>query len=503
MAAPEAAISIGSREKPLTLISIFSSARLLSEIFLFIRGLSLAVVFGPHVMGVWTQMKLVLIFFPYSHLGTNDAMAREVPRAVGKGDLPRADRIKRTSLGFNLLISSCLALLFVSYLLVHKGGVDISFRTEWMLLPAVLMLNQMLHYVIVRLQAENNIGRSGVLILGFSCVSTIAGIAAAKYIGLAGFIVVVGLSCVAMLYWGEGISYCRHPVLDFSVIPGLIRTGFPIMMSTAMLILLWNIDKIVISYLMSARDLGIYAFQSSIMGVLMIVPHAVGTVFYPKIMENIGRSIDKDMLEKYLVLPTLTMSYLIIPILGIIFLTVHLPIRWLLPQYALSIVPGQICVFGVFFMVMAKMPVTLLVSLNKQNILLVLAAVSVLSGFAADVFFIRYGYGLVGVAAGTAMSFGVYAVLAIFYCIKTIDLPFARTGSFLYLAFLPYVFTCIACMAIQYCLPGDITDWKKDLMDTSIGNGVIIASTSILYFRLNKRYGVLSNIFGDGKWSAA
>jgi len=65
----------------------------------------------------------------------------------------------------------------------------------------------------------------------------------------------------------------------------------------------------------------------------------------------------------------------------------------LLPQYALSIVPGQICVFGVFFMVVQKCGYVA-GFLEQTEHSPVLAAVSVLSGFAADVFFIRYGYGL-------------------------------------------------------------------------------------------------------------
>ena len=104
-----------SREKTLKLISLFSSARLLSEVFYFFRGILLAKILGPSLLGIWTQMKISLLFMAYSNLGTSEAMFREVPYAVGKGCQARADRIKRAAWGLNFITSSILALIVFGY----------------------------------------------------------------------------------------------------------------------------------------------------------------------------------------------------------------------------------------------------------------------------------------------------------------------------------------------------------------------------------------------------
>ncbi|UCE06660.1 MAG: polysaccharide biosynthesis C-terminal domain-containing protein [bacterium] len=476
------------RKKTLTLISFFSSARVLSEAFFFIRGLLLAKIFGPNTLGIWTQMKLVHMFFAYAHLGTSDAMMREVPYAVGRSDLLLAERIKSTTLGFNLIVSSCLAIFLCIYIFIPEESAVKALRSEWALFALVFLFSQVYWYAIIRLQAEKRIGRSSAMILGFAINSTVVGTVGAKYFGLGGFLMALGISYLLMLVWGGSLSFYRSPFLDLTLLRDLIRKGFPIMMSVALLMLLGNVDKIMIGLLMSTQDLGIYSLQSYITNLIMIIPHSVATVLYPSLMEKIGRIGDKKTLEGYLTQPTLTLAYLVCPLLGVIFLTIHLPIQWLLPQYIQAIVPGQILVSAVFFMAIASMPATILVSLNRQNMLLALTGVSVMVGAITDYILIKSGKGIIGAAIGTSLSFVIYSSLTMISSLHALKMSIKNSISFLVLIAIPYITVFILVYMICKFIPVTDAGWIPDFVYTTIGCFIILVLMAGLYYVVNLRF---------------
>ena len=65
--------------------SDYSIARYLSEFLFLLRGLLLARILGPALFGVWSQLKIALLFLQYSQLGVHEALLREVPYALGGG----------------------------------------------------------------------------------------------------------------------------------------------------------------------------------------------------------------------------------------------------------------------------------------------------------------------------------------------------------------------------------------------------------------------------------
>jgi O-antigen/teichoic acid export membrane protein len=95
-------------------------------------------------------------------------------------------------------------------------------------------------------------------------------------------------------------------------------------------IFLFNIDKLAIWLLMGKENLGIYALQSHFTKTVLILPAVVAAVVYPRIMESYGKEQTIEGLKRYLTRPTLIMGYLGCPVLGILCLTIHLPIQWLL-----------------------------------------------------------------------------------------------------------------------------------------------------------------------------
>ena len=58
--------------------SYYAAARYSTEFLFLLRGFILARVLGPTLFGIWTQLKMALIFLQFSQLGAHEAMMREV-----------------------------------------------------------------------------------------------------------------------------------------------------------------------------------------------------------------------------------------------------------------------------------------------------------------------------------------------------------------------------------------------------------------------------------------
>lgn len=439
-------------------------------------------------------MKISLLFMAYSNLGTSEAMFREVPYAVGKGCQARAERVKRAAWGLNFITSSLLALVVFGYFSLVRTDMGGDIRLAWHLFVLFFLMSQAFWYTVFRLQSERRIVHSGLIIIGLSAASTVLGTASAYLWGLPGLLAAMVASTALVLILGGGWSTYFAPLFNLHLFYELVSKGFPIMMSVALLTMLWNVDKIAISLFMDTRSLGVYALQSYIINILTIIPHAVSTVLYPSLMEKIGMAKEENTVKNHLIQPTLAMSYLICPFLSAIFIALPIPIRWFLPQYIAAVLPGQIMVFAFFFSIIARMPVIILISLNRQKLVMLLTLIAVICGFFFDWFFVMRGLGLAGVAVGTALSLIVYACLALGFSLREINMPGKEVGLFLVKSLAPF----FASFALSLFVCSYLTGQAESLI-ADVGGGLIriltvFAGMALFYGFLNKRLDLLYSI---------
>ena len=152
------------------------------------------------------------------------------------------------------------------------------------------------------------------MIVGFALLSTAGGLLCAYLYGFVGFLIALSFSYLCMILYVSGANPREiKPSWDTVWHLKLIRTGFPIMASGALFILLLNVDKIIIWIFMQRQDLGIYAIQSYITNFIMLAPGAVAMVLFPSMMEQIGKSNSYDSIENYLTHPTLDFGLLRLP----------------------------------------------------------------------------------------------------------------------------------------------------------------------------------------------
>ncbi len=463
-------------------ISIFSGANYLSEFFFFLRGFFLARILGPETFGLWAQMKLALMGSRHGSLGANDAMVREVPYLRGKGLRKPANDVKEAAAAINLALSTIAAILIVLLICLLSDHLSQNVREAWLILALIFPMRQMLLFVQAMLRAEKRFGQLSVVILSVAFLTSIFGIISAFYFGLLGFLVVLALCHVLVLF---AILLSRSPLRlpDYRLALSfrLIKTGFPIMVSRFLRVLLYNVDQIVIWLLLSKSDLGIYSIQTYIFTIIMLVPVVVSAVLYPRIMEAFGKTGNPEKLARYLIQPTLVMGWLSSLLLGIMFLLLHLPFKWLLPEYVLSITPGRVLLLASFFRVISNMPMTIHISLRKEKRLMGITLISIALCVFTDIIMIKRGYGLTGVALGTTLGYFLYSYFTIGSATRLLGLSMRRQFSFMALTFMPFLFVLMLLGAIYFMIPEGEFLSRADLVNTLIRCIIFLLPTICLY----------------------
>jgi O-antigen/teichoic acid export membrane protein len=479
-----------SGSSALSHLTSYSAARYASELFFLARGLLLARILGPAVFGLWSQMKIAMLFLNHSHLGVHEAMLREVPFARGRGDALRAERIKGVVFGFNLLTTTLVAaaILAASFVLLDEGSPGT--RWSWFLFVGFYVAAQLYWYSVLRLRSEKRIGQASRTMAGFALLSTVGGVLAAYHFGLPGFLLACIPAYLVAASLGRGAASFPRPRWDAAELRTLLGIGSPIMAAGALLLLLWNVDKLAVWALLSRESLGIYALGSYLVAPVMLVPEAVSVVLYPRLVARFARDRREDEVRRYLTTPTLLLAYLASPALVALFLALPLPFAWWLPGYAAAVAPARVLVAALFVMVLARMPNIMLVSLNRQRTLLLITATSSAISAAAVVTLIRGGAGLIGAALGAATGFLVYSAWTMTAALRTLRVPAREAVSFLSMTLLPYVVTAAGVGLVLLLVPERSAPPATELARTVLRCLLALLPPLLLFWAMRRRLGL-------------
>lgn len=474
----------------LSSISYFSISRYGAEFLFFVRGFLLAKILGPENFGLWSMMKTSMIFMQFIRLGTSEAMLREFPYAIGRGQQNYAQRVEAVVSGFNLLSAVILSLLIMAGILLFKSASAESNQVIWTALLIIFFINQIYWFIHLQLQARQKFVALSKMTFGFALFSTALGVLMAYCFGIYGLLLGLTLSYLAMIFSsGEGNSPLPKPAWDASLVWKLIKIGFPIMLSQALYILLLNVDKLIIWISMQKEDLGIYSIQSYIIIIIVLFPTVVSMVLYPNLMEDLGENRYENNLQNYLTKTTQILAYIVSPLLGVLFVIIHFPIQWLLPQYVSAVVPSQILISSSFFLVISRMSAVILISTNRQTLLIAMTLPAILCGIGVDWALISAGKGIAGVAIGTSISFILFAILTMIASLRCIRMNLKKSIVFALKVFTPYILVGMLLALTFFLIPTVQDQWISDLMYTSLKTVFLILLIGIFYYLISLKFG--------------
>lgn len=435
--------------------------------FRFLQGFATAWLLGPALYGLRTVFGLIVDYEWFSHLGTFNAMHKEMPYHRGRGDHETAERIGNTVYGVNLAYALGLAALLLLAAAYASAFLDVErIYIDFLIFFAVfVVVSRIRNFYGARLVVDKESVLLGkVRILHDAAGSTLA--AAFIYLwSLRGlFVALVLMNLISLAYIRARTTYRPRMILDFRLAWRLVEIGFPIMLISLVFILLRSVDKLLIASMMTREALGYYAAAAIIAAMLIdTTADVVSVLAFPRIMERLGQTGDRTQLRPYVEQPAVLIAYLAPLLIAALFLGVHLPIRFLAPEYLPSIDVARILVLGHFFFVVATTGLTVCVALNEQIRMVGLALLAVAVNAAANVIVIRAGWGIEGVALGTGFSNLVFGGLVLWYAMRCLEVSPGDYFSFSALIYLPFVWTVLALVAIDRFVPVPPVGFAGDL----------------------------------------
>jgi len=453
------------KQRLLVQFSYVTASRYLAECLFLVRGLIVAHLLGPAIFGVWSAMRLLNGYSNLAQLGVRDGMLQHVPYADSTGDPERARLYRGVASAINLvaaLVAACAA----STVLVFRYPDG---RTSWWVLFAcLLVLTQTFRFSQKSLNSQRKFALSSSLTLMFAVLSTVAGITGVWQAGLNGFLVAVVLSYALTI----GVAVIIGPIdarprWSPEIARELILTGFPILASTLLLTLLWSIDRLLIWLHLGGKDLGIYSIQSYFTGAILLVPAAVASVLRPHLMTVLGLRATSEELASVMEKSTLLFARTMLPVAGTACLLLHLPIRWLLPDYSAAIEPGRILVFFTFVSMLGSIPVNFLITLGHQRALLAIRSLAVIMAVLTVTYTLQRGGGYVEIALSTGLGITASSALVITASLRALAMPFHRRLRYaVWNAGLVVLLTAALALA-WWVFPDRPETWQQDLVTTA------------------------------------
>jgi O-antigen/teichoic acid export membrane protein len=466
--------SARARATPFAEVSWITAARYVSEALYLARGMLLARLLGPDMFGVWSSMRLVRRFANFSPLGSTQGMLQLSPLAAGRGDVERAHHYRRTAVGFGLGAALLVAICVAAVAWSRSGPVEAGQRHLWLAFAAVLVVAQLHELQLTVLRSQQRFALVSAAHVGVAVCSTLLGVIAAWRFGLPGFLLALGLSYGAVLVVPARMARpFPRPVADLATTRELIGTGAFILGAQVLQSLMRNVDKLLLWGMLGSRALGIYAVPSYLVNLTLLLPAAVTTVAYPRLLEKSARTGSLSTAWPYLELVTVLLGHLACPILAFLYLTLHLPIAWWLPDYVAAVAPGRILLLLTFLPIVAALPATVLISLGAQGRLLAIRAVAVAVSCVAVTATIRGGGSLAAVALAMAPGFAWLSIATLVAALRHAELPRRRRARVLLWVFAPYLLLLTLLAAFGSTGYDPVDSWRGALSEVLTQVGLV------------------------------
>lgn len=244
---------------PSTRRGLYLSSQIATRIVSAMLGVYAARVLGPQQLGLWAVFQIVYLYTAQAHLGTVNAMLREVPVALAEHDEQRARNLVETTWGFVWTVaatSSCAVGLAV-WLLFGTSDPHAAVLT---IACAVLAFVQ-LHSVFFNFYcfAFSALTKLSIATLTQQLLTTIACVLLLARYGVAGYLLsmAIGFSVMWVATFVGPLPRLR-PRICFKTCRGLVAVGLPMLPGALMLYFGTTLDRLFVASRLGVTALGFF-----------------------------------------------------------------------------------------------------------------------------------------------------------------------------------------------------------------------------------------------------
>jgi O-antigen/teichoic acid export membrane protein len=452
--------------------------------FRFLTGFLVARFLGPTLYGLRTLFGLVLEYASFSHMGTLDAMRREVPYFRGKDDEREAELILNNVFGVNFLYSLVVfALMIGAAFYLHYIDYEAIYIDFVLFFGVYGIAEKIKSFYTVKLAIDKKPHILSKIRLLEGVTHTAACVFLTFYFGLRGLLLGLLISClIVVVTMYAMIREIPKIYLSSHVIWRLLKIGFPIMVISLMFILLRSIDRIIIAVFLSKQMLGYFAIGTIVSGLIYFsIAEVSRVIFGPLIMEKLGNTGDSKLIKNYLTEPTIVISYCTPLLVGTVYLGIDVLIRYFLPEYIPAIDVAQILILGAYFLSIIMVPSLVCVSLNKQVYVVFLIGIVVVFDAVLSYSLVAMGWGIQGVAMGTCVSYFLLSLLGLSYAMRQFDAKVEEYLKFFALIYAPFVYALCLVILLERFVILDLNGFWIDVFMSAVRICLFILMFSVIF----------------------
>ena len=379
----------------------------------FVIAIALRKFLGPYYMGIWSLLKVIHGYLSYGDMGVSAAAAYKIPFFRGKKDRKSEILTRDTAFSFLFVMSviSSLLLIIAAFVLRNKYSPVVIYGL--IALSVYIILERLYSAYIVMLRANKDFKILTQSMLFDSIVNLILVFLLVKQFKIYGLYCLVSvLAVLNTIYVHKKARYEINFRLDFSRLKGLITYGFPLLISGVLGEILRTIDSIMIAKMLGIVFLGYYSIAMIAKNYMYGLSNNLGIITIPHIQEMYGKNEDMQEIKKFVTIPAETIAYLLAPVIGAMFIVMPVIIEGILPKYVPGIIALQILFLDSYFRSCCTQAEQFIIALEKQTRLIPISIAAIVMNIILNMFFIKIGWGIGGVALGTSItSFFVFVTI--------------------------------------------------------------------------------------------
>ena len=407
------------KEKIIKDTAKYNFAQYGSQFFGFFSAMAMRKFLGPYFVGVWSLLGVIMDSCNLMDLGVGTAATYKIPFFKGKQDDQAQKDITNSAFSFILITSSFASamVLIAAFILRNKHPKTII--AGLIIASFYMLLRKLYSYYIVVLRANSNFYVINRAVIFDAIVNLILILLLVKNFKIYGLYVTVILMAVFNISFMH--YFAKYKILfalKKDVVRSLLQYGFPLLILGILGATLRSIDRIMIAKMLGVTFVGYYSLAIMAKNYVGGFSNNFGIVTIPRILEAYGKEEKIEHIKKFVTVSAEIISYLLPVLLGVIFLACPLFVSKVLPKFIPGILAVQILLLDIFFRSCSPQADQFIVALGKQSRIIPINIITILINVVLNYTLIKKGYGIYGVALGTAVASFFNFIVILIYAMK-------------------------------------------------------------------------------------
>jgi O-antigen/teichoic acid export membrane protein len=390
---------------------VYSTGSYVSQALGMVSGFLLRTFLEPYYMGIWQGLSIIKSYTSYTNLGVTKAAAREIAYFRGKGQNDISDEVKNVCFSFSFIMIIGVGAILASLALIFKNTLNPFVFWGLITMAFVVVLERVESLIVTMLRAYKKfmVESVGKIVTSIANVALI--LLLVKNFKLYGLYLTHILVFILSIFLLLGLSKLRFAFqMSREELKRLIKIGIPLVLLGFMFTNLTNVDRIVVIKMLGPEELGFYSIALMMGNLAYNVSNMAGIVLYPRFQEVYAKNDKREdvygvmmKILRLIWLPLLVFTLIAIGALPFL-------VRWIIPKYILGISAMKVFIAGTYFLSLSLFCGHFLITINKQKYSIFVCSGTILLNLLLNIVFINRGWGIVGVATATSISYLVYFV---------------------------------------------------------------------------------------------